>query len=123
MRVQSVGRGFTMAELLIGLFLLACAVLGLVSAHLYLRRTQTMTDSRAQATQLAQNAISEILADSFSQSHQRARTALPEPLGFSYAVDERLEQVGLKRVAVSIYFPESGQERSLGLTTFVYDLR
>ena len=112
-----------MAELLVGLFLLACAVLGLVSAHLYLRRSQTMTDARAQATHLAENTLSDILADSFSQNHLRARTALSEPVGFSYAVDEQFEQTGLKRVAVAVYFPESGQERSLSLTTFVYDLR
>jgi hypothetical protein len=123
MRVQSIVKGFTMAELLVGLFLLACGVLGLVSAHLYLRRTQTLTDARAQATQLASNALSEIQADPFDQDHLRARTALSQPLGFSYAVDERLEQPGLKFVSVWLYFPESGQERHLSLTTYLYDLR
>ncbi|ODT64716.1 hypothetical protein ABS71_12800 [bacterium SCN 62-11] len=112
-----------MAELLVGLFLLACAVLGLVSAHLYLRRSQTMTDARAQATQLAENTMADIVADSFSQNHLQSRTPVTEFPGFAYAVDERLEQAGLKRVAVAIYFPESGQERQLSLTTFVYDLR
>ena len=112
-----------MAELLVGLFLLTCGVLALVAAHIYLLRSQTMTDARAQAGLVANNILNDILSDSFNQSHLRSRTLLSQPAGFSYAVDEHLEQTGLKCIQVSVYFPEKAVEREISLCSLVYDLR
>lgn len=107
--------GLTLAELVVGLFVLTCAVLGLVAAEIYLARSEAGSHARQEASFAANNILNERLAQDFSADARRPKTRLRD--GLSYALDEHLDATDLKTITVSIYFVDGAQWRQYDVST------
>ena len=105
----------TLAEVLVGMFVLACGVLAVIAAEIYLARSERGTRGRQEASFLASNLMNERLALDFSLNFSRPRTPVSDHL--SYALDEHLTAADLKEITVSIYFLDSSEWRQYDLST------
>ncbi len=112
-------RGFSFAEVMVCVFLLACAVLGLLSAHLYLLRSERGNKAAQQASLLAYDRLNERLADAFAGDRSQPRAVASPP--FECAVSDRPLSPGLKELAVSVYWSDSSPHE-FRLTTRIYDV-
>lgn len=113
--------GLTLAELLVGLFVLACAVLALVAAEIYLARSERGSRGRQEASLVANNLLTQRLALDFEQDCTRGRTLLSENL--AYAVDERTSAPDLRQITVSVYFVDNSEWRQYDLSTYLCSAR
>lgn len=107
----------TLAELMVGIFVLACAVLALISAEIYLARSERGTRGRQEASLLANNLLNQRLAVDFSLNLNRPRTQINQML--SYALEEHLTSPDLKQVTLSIYFLDQSEWRQYDLCTCI----
>jgi len=117
-------KGFTLAELLLCLFILAVALLGLVTANVYAVRARRGSQRLVLATSLAVSYMTEIeetlrlSQDEFATSHRLERRPVPDYPGYFYAVDDPGLSPTLKAVIVSLYYPDGN-----GLPNREYPLR
>lgn len=105
----------TLAEVLVGMFVLACGVLAVIAAEIYLARSERGTRARQEASFLANNLMNERLALDYSLNLNRGRTAVNERL--SYALDEHPIASDLKQITISIYFLDNSEWRQYDLST------
>lgn len=117
-------RGFTFAEVLLCVYILAVALLGLMATLVYCLKAQRGGQQRQLATRAAEDLLVELTSalhassESFAADHRQARTAIEE---MEYAVGESLPAPDLKQLAVSVYFSDEGVSREVTLTELVYN--
>jgi Tfp pilus assembly protein PilV len=111
----------SLAEIMVGLFVLACAVLGLVAAEIYLARSERGTGARQAASLTAQNLLNERLAADFDLNASRPRTALSQSL--SYALQEQRTAPNLKTINLSVYFLDESAWRQYDVSTCYCNVR
>lgn len=113
-------RGFTLAEVMVGLLIVSLAVLAMVSVQAYAFRAQTKGTGRNRASLLAASrlgAIEAALKEDFAASVDSARTVV-EP-GYELAVGSSSVLVSLKEVLVSVYWVDDQGPHEYDLRTRV----
>ncbi|MEW6283500.1 MAG: hypothetical protein AB1758_33125 [Candidatus Eremiobacterota bacterium] len=125
MRRRAGCKALTFAEVLVALAILAMAVMALISVQLFALQAGTKGRLRHQAATEAASrldALEGLLRSSreeFQVDHSQARAAIPGRPGWFAAQADRLESPNLKRITVSVYFPDR-TEHEYTLWTLVY---
>lgn len=113
-RWRATSRGFTLAEILISVFLLAVAVLGLIGVRLYAARAAGAVPYRQTASLIAASKMAEIEhrlrgSESYLEVAE-PRTQDPEHPRFNYEVLTDFD-AGLKLVSVDVVVRWEDRER------------
>lgn len=105
-------RGFSLAEIMVSLFLLSLAMLGLISAYVYSLRAADHGRERDDITQYATQIMGEIEAVSrrnssyYNINQSRRRTPCGDSRGqLFYAVDDQALSIRMKKITLVIYAP------------------
>jgi Tfp pilus assembly protein PilV len=115
---------FTFAEVLLCVYLLAVAVLGVIATLVHCLQAQRGSAQRALATRLAEDVLVGVVSrkrasrDGFLEDHSLGRTRVEE---FEYAVTEASVDPDLKQVNVCVYFNDEGAVCQQSLTELVYN--
>lgn len=120
--VGSKARAFTLAELLLCLFVVAVAIMGLFSVLIYATRARTVSNQRLQASAAAVDVMSVLehqLRLNFDAAVARPRGQLQAELG--YQVDQTPLGTDLQRVRVQVFYRdlEGSQEGVYRLETLI----
>ncbi len=117
-------RAFTFAEVLLCVYLLAIALLGVMATLVHCLQAQRGSQQRALATRLAEDVlvtrVSSMHAsrEDFLTDQSVARTRVEE---FEYSVTEQLVSPDLKQVNVCVYFTDEGAASQQNLLELVYN--
>ncbi|MGE0489299.1 MAG: hypothetical protein AB7S38_08810 [Vulcanimicrobiota bacterium] len=116
-------RGLTLAEILLCVFILAVAILGLVSVQVFALKSRTVTSERLRAANAAAGVMAGLESQAgidYATSFGRARGAL-EP-GLEYAVDDQPRSASLRQLTITVYFRdlEGGRESAYTLQTLLH---
>lgn len=116
-------RGLTLAEILLCVFILAVAILGLVSVQVFALKARTVTSERLRAANAAAAVLAGIESQAgldYTTSFARLRGAL-EP-GLEYTVDDQPRTASLRQLTITVYFRdlEGGRESAYTLQTLLH---
>lgn len=121
-------RAYSLAEVLVALFLLALAGLGLVSTHLYSLRAQRAGLEGYDSGAAAGSVLASIEADlrqspeHFARSYAVSDRPLPDLAGAVYDVSEETLTPRLRKFIVTVRAPSQQGPQEFKLWTMVYDL-
>lgn len=122
-------RAFTLAEVLLALFVVSVALLGLITVKAYAARARTLSRERLTAANLAVSLMTQVenrLLDGleeFAVQYDYSRREIPDHPGYmyamddSYAADSQGPQQTLKLITLTVYYPDEN-----GLTLREYPL-
>ena len=116
-------RGLTLAEILLCVFILAVAILGLVSVEVFALKSRNVTSERLRAANAAAGVMagveSQINID-YTTTFTRPRGPLQE--GLEYAVDDQPRSASLRQLTITVYFRdlEGGSESVYTLQTLLH---
>lgn len=115
---------FTFAEVLLCVYLLAVALLGVVATLTHCLQAQRGSQQRALATRLAEDLLTQVLGskrasrEDFERDHSRARVAVDD---YHYSVTEALLDPDLKQINVCVYFTDEGAQSQTNLQELLYN--
>ncbi|MEW6283608.1 MAG: hypothetical protein AB1758_33665 [Candidatus Eremiobacterota bacterium] len=122
-------RAFSLAEVLVAIFLLAVAVLGLVTTRLYAVRAERAGLERYDLGGVAGSVMASIEAalqqspDRFTRSYAAARQPVPDMAGVVYSVEETSLSPRLRKFTVTVFAPTQQGEVEFRLWTLVSDVK
>lgn len=119
---QKCGTGFTLIEILATISMIALIIPVAMKGISIATALASDSKSSMQATNLAENRLAEILLDEEWQSSEKSGKFSDEYSSYSWQMDtSELAESNLKQVNVKVLWTHRGQERSITLSTLVYD--